>query len=112
MIPENERRQPKAKASNTPLPSCITSLLTLKTCMTKDEYAFLSDKWQGKDGKAYQAVGESCYEMGWIDDLGLLTPKGDENMVLYMQQQGILPEGETPVTYIDDDYDDGLEEVD
>ncbi len=57
--------------------------------MTENEYLFLTDKWSGKDGKAYSAVGEDCYEMGWIDDFGLVTPKGEEALVKYMQKEGI-----------------------
>lgn len=70
------------------MPSSLTTLLS-QTTMTKDEYAFLSDTWSGKDGKAYSSVGEDCYENGWIDDFGLLTPVGEAHLMMYMQKEGI-----------------------
>ncbi len=58
--------------------------------MTENEYLFLTDKWSGKDGKAYQSVGEECYENGWIDDFGLVTQKGAHELDRYEQKNGVI----------------------
>lgn len=45
--------------------------------MTDDEYAFLTDRtWTPDIMDRYYKSGEGCYENGWIDVFGLVTPKG------------------------------------
>lgn len=40
------------------------------------EYQYLKGKWDGPAGAAFNAVGEFCYEEGWTDHFGFVTPKG------------------------------------
>jgi hypothetical protein len=47
--------------------------------MTNDEYAFMTDReWDAKDQKAFYQASVDCYENGWIDNFGLITPKGQK----------------------------------
>lgn len=58
------------------------------TDMTKDEYLFLKGLWSGFSGAAFYAVGDTCYEFGWIDDLGIVTPKGEKAIEEYENGTG------------------------
>lgn len=45
--------------------------------ITPYEYEFLTNKWHhSRDSGDYFRVGCDCYEEGFIDDFGLVTPKG------------------------------------
>lgn len=48
------------------------------TSLTPYEYQFLTDMWvpEDKEAGAYLNVGVDCYEQGWIDDFGMVTPLG------------------------------------
>lgn len=47
------------------------------TKMTNDEYHFMTDRsWDSKDEAVFFKAGETCYAEGWIDNFGLITPKG------------------------------------
>lgn len=49
------------------------------TRMTDDEYAFMTDReWDAKDQAAFYQASIDCYENGWIDNFGLITPKGQQ----------------------------------
>lgn len=50
--------------------------------MTKNEFAFLQGDPDDNLGNYYEA-GLDCYEAGWIDDLGFVTPKGEKAMKEY-----------------------------
>lgn len=55
--------------------------------MTTNEYTYLQtphpDPYSDSD---WFHVGQSCYEMGWIDNQGYLTAKGKNDMEAYEQQ--------------------------
>lgn len=49
------------------------------TRMTDDEYAFMTDReWRPEDEAAFFRASVDCYENGWIDNFGLITPKGQK----------------------------------
>ena len=50
--------------------------------MTPTEFAFLKGDPDDNLGNYYEA-GLDCYEAGWIDDLGFVTPKGANAMKEY-----------------------------
>lgn len=45
--------------------------------MTTTQYIFLTRAGAGLDTTELYAVGDSCYEDGYMDDSGLITPKGN-----------------------------------
>jgi hypothetical protein len=57
--------------------------------MTEHEYKFLKNKWEDVRGAAFNQVGEFCYEFGWIDDFGLVTPQGQKAVEEYERQNPI-----------------------
>lgn len=52
--------------------------------LTKDEYLFLKGRL-GEDtqGARYMEIGEGLYEAGYIDDFGMVTPKGQAEVDRY-----------------------------
>lgn len=56
--------------------------------MSKFEYEFLTDTWEGPRGAAYNQAYEFCKEFGWIDGFHMdgtpsLTNKGMEAVRAY-----------------------------
>lgn len=52
--------------------------------MTDDEYDYLTNAPAFKKISArYQDVGVQCYENGWVDDFGLVTPLGEKAIKEY-----------------------------
>lgn len=52
--------------------------------LTPYEYQFLTDAWEDHDQPGdYLRVGVDCYEYGYIDDFGLVTPKGRKAVERY-----------------------------
>lgn len=48
--------------------------------MTDDEYRFMTGD---HTGDTFYDSGMSCYENGWVDPLGFVTPKGEKAMKEY-----------------------------
>lgn len=47
--------------------------------MTDDEYAFMTDRpWKATEEHLFYQASIDCYENGWIDNFGLITPKGQK----------------------------------
>lgn len=44
--------------------------------MVAMEYEFITGRWEGVKGAAYNQCHEFCIEAGWIDHTGVTTPKG------------------------------------
>lgn len=57
------------------------------TDMTKFEYQVLTKTWDGPEyGAAWNVCCENCLELGWMDHFGLVTPKGQEAIQQYEEQ--------------------------
>jgi len=62
--------------------------MTTTTNLTPYEYQFLTDTWEGNDNPGtYLLVGFDCYEDGYIDDFGLVTPKGRKAVERYERER-------------------------
>jgi len=44
--------------------------------LIKDDYLFLKGRLGDTQGSRYMEIGEGLYEAGYIDDFGMVTPKG------------------------------------
>ncbi len=55
--------------------------------LTKDEYLYLKGKWSSHSRASttteYLETGRACYFLGYTDDFGMLTPKGEEAIKRY-----------------------------
>lgn len=56
------------------------------------EFQFLTESWRHSDKIGYHSTGEICYENGWIDDFGFVTPKGRRAIEAYEKQNVDKPE--------------------
>lgn len=51
--------------------------------MTEDQYRFLVESYVPDDEVEYFMLGMSCYEDGYMDNFGFLTPKANKAIVEY-----------------------------
>lgn len=59
--------------------------------MTSFEYEFMTGKWEGVKGAAYNATAEFCQDFGWMEDwadngMPIPTPQGYEAMEEYARE--------------------------
>lgn len=57
--------------------------------MNEQEYLFMCGHKVTFPEKLYQAVGEYCYEEGWIDLFGFPTAKGEKAVREYERQTSV-----------------------
>lgn len=57
--------------------------------MTKYEYELLTGNWDGPPGAALNQCFEFCVEEGWMDHLGIVTPKGRKAVEEYEQNLAV-----------------------
>ena len=61
--------------------------------MTKDEYEFLTNSWEGPKGAVYNQVYEFCKEFGWLSGFNkftgapVLTGKGTDAVMAYQAHE-------------------------
>lgn len=58
--------------------------------MTSHEYDFLTGKWQGPKGGAYNQVYEFCKDRGWCNLLGSVTESGKAAVRRYQENENYL----------------------
>lgn len=49
------------------------------------DFEFLTDTWSGPKGAAFNQTYEFCYEEGWCDRRGQVTPKGEKAIEYYLE---------------------------
>lgn len=58
--------------------------------MTDYEYKLLTGNWDGPlDGVIATIIFETCVEEGWMDHLGIVTPKGRKAVEEYEQNLAV-----------------------
>ena len=63
--------------------------------ITQFEYDFLKGQWDGPAGAAFNTVGEDCYESGYIDPFGFVTPSGTKAIEEFESQPYVINEGDS-----------------
>jgi hypothetical protein len=58
-----------------------------RTLPNVQEYLFMQRDSEGLDTKDIYAAGDSCFAEGWIDEFGIITPKGQRVIYDYEKKE-------------------------